>query len=481
VAGDIDLNLTVKVFSDGEEPPILAEVVAAWHQTWASTYASHAALEIGAPANLKASENRVGLPEGLIRIERIRNPDVFFVESSQGIELGGIEITSHSPDGSNIEKRYPFLWAAPGSRTNAFVATPYLKRRPGGQINRLPLRHIQRNQQFLRDWNPGQPGHSFLRQFIPLRELHMGDLTYVPENLKRLLVTWRELGSFFAHLLAARTLAGSIREHATAELRKWSDRLASLSQACVQNADHKAEASTLLKLPDRWIQVYNSRPDSGHWERGEGQFDSIDGRLMFTLDEISFLPESQRPRKMEFWLPQMVSAHPWIVEQRTRGHESKRLRNILVELASFCQTKFAEDLTEADWDILRDHPRLLLERKDWEPRTYSVADVIHGGSPRTIANAGISGAPRALREAIEKMLRDVSLYYCALRAYTPGCRSLLERQVDSLPAGATVLAPRLPAALVGKVGVKSRVNVVPAEMCSKEQLCMLRQLHRYTF
>ena len=87
----------------------------------------------------------------------------------------------------------------------------------------------------------------------------------------------------------------------------------------MNNATRSTEASTLLKQPDRWIQVYNARPDSGHWERGEGQFDSIDGRLMFTIDEIYFLDAIQRPTIFEFWLPQLVSVHPWILEQQLRG------------------------------------------------------------------------------------------------------------------------------------------------------------------
>lgn len=430
--------------------------------------------------NLKASGNRVGLPAGLLRIERIRNPDVFFVEATRGIELGGIEITSHSPDGSNIEKRYPFLWAAPGSKANAFVATPYLKRRPGGQINRLPLRHIERNQQFLSAWNPEHPEDSILRQFTPLRELHMGDLVHVPEDLRRQLVTWQELGAFFAHLLAARTLTGSMRQTAIGQLIIWKDRLTALAQVCVEHADHRAEAATLLKLPGRWIQVYNARPDSGHWERGEGQFDSIDGRLMFTLDEISFLAESERP-SLEFWLPQMVSSHPWIAEQRTRGHGSKRLRNILVELAALCTTRFAEDLTASDWDILRRNSRLLLERKDWEPRTYSIMEVIGGASYRDIAIAGRCGAPRALREAIETLLQDPLLHYCALRGYTANWQTLLSEQINGLPDGAVVLAPRLPAAQVVRVSLQPHVTVIPAEECTKEHLCMLRQLHKYAY
>ena len=65
------------------------------------------------------------------------------------------------------------------------------------------------------------------------------------------------------------------------------------------NATRQTEASSLLKLKDRWIQVYNTRPDSGHWERGEGQFDSIDGRIMFTLDEISLYLFSAFHRAVE--------------------------------------------------------------------------------------------------------------------------------------------------------------------------------------
>lgn len=473
-------GLTVDVYCDGGEPPPLPDIIAAWTAAWSRHYEQSARLTVRDPINLKIAENRSLIPAGLTRIERIRNPDVFFVESSKCAELGGIEITDHSPDGSNIEKRYPFLWAAPGSRVNAFVATRYLKRRPGGQINRLPQRHIERNQQFLRAWDPTAP-EAILRQFVPIRELHMGDLVHVPAELRAQLLTWRDLGELFAHLLAARCLAGGSQLDALNRLHGWKEKLTALAAECHRLADHRAEASTLLKGEGRWIQVYNARPDSGHWERGEGQFDSIDGRLMFTLDEIAFLPPSQRPERMEFWLPQMVSQHPWIAEQKARGFGSKRLRNILVELAPLCPTKFAEDLTQADWGLLRQNSRLLLERKDWEPGLYSVRSCAAGHAARTIARAGLPRAPRTLLDAIERMLQDPNLFYCAHRAYVADWNTRCASELAALPRGAVVLAPRLPARLLAAVAVPTGVHLVSAEACTREQLLMLRQLHRHKF
>lgn len=104
--------LQVMVFSDGDAPAALSSITSAWKRTWTRNYEAQADLMIGGPANLKVAINRRGLPKGFIRIERIRNPGIFFVEISKGIELGGIESITHSPGGSNIEKGYPFLWAA---------------------------------------------------------------------------------------------------------------------------------------------------------------------------------------------------------------------------------------------------------------------------------------------------------------------------------------------------------------------------------
>src|SRR5262249_40746839 len=102
--------LKVAIFTDGFEPVGLQEIILGWQSTWEQTYTSEAQLIFLPQRNLKQAELRRTLPPVLEYVERIRNPDVYFVEETQGVELGGVEITDHSPDGSNIEKRYPFLW-----------------------------------------------------------------------------------------------------------------------------------------------------------------------------------------------------------------------------------------------------------------------------------------------------------------------------------------------------------------------------------
>lgn len=472
--------LFLKVFTDGDEHDAFFSIKATCEKEWSLHYERYIGLKIGDPVNLKNAANRVNLPDGLVRIERIRNPDIFFYETSMGIELGGIEITTHSPDGSNIEKRYPFLWAAPESKTNAFVVTPYLKRRPSGQINRFPRRHAERNQQFIAKWEPKNPC-SYLRQYVPLHEIHMGDLALVPDHLREHLLRWSDLGMIFAHLLAASALNEDGKRLAIRHLSQWKQRLTALAQLFVENAVRKTEASTLIKFPDRWIQVYNSRPDSGHWERGEGQFDSIDGRVMFTLDELSIhYPEKKRP-SLELWLPQMVRNHAWITEQKTRGYESKRLRNLLVELADKCTTKFADELTKDDWAVLQENSRLMLERLDWKPETFHVSSLIMAEEVGKIARAGITHASQTIRNSIEIMLRDETLYYCAVRGYTPNWEALIEEQIGDLPVGAKVLVPRLGEKMLEKVKCPEYITLVSGDACSKEQLMMLRQLHRHLF
>lgn len=469
-------NLKIQIYCDGDEPLALSKVTEELLSTWDSMYGKYGSLEFLPIKNLKQNINTLDLLPHLKRIERIRNPDIFFTEVTQGIELGGIEITTHSPDGSNIEKRYPFLWVSGRTKSNAFVATPYLKRRPGGQINRFPHRHAKRNLDFLDSWVPEMPDANFLRQFVPIVDLHGGDIELVPPQLKSLLMTWQDMGRFFSHYLAIKAIP-EVHETAASNLSKWKHRLKDLVDACMNNTQGGIEASTLFRDEDRWIQVYNCRPDSGHWERGEGQFDSIDGRLMFTLDTISLLPKATQPR-LEFWLPQMVSTHPWIAEQKRANYGSKRLRNILIELASEVKTKFADELSVDDWELLKNNQESLLERLDWSPDIHSISKMMEGQNAHQIATAGISQASRAELQAIEELLKDSSLYYCAYRVYNENWQGFLEQRLEVLPKDAVVLAPRIPQKLLLKVPCPSRVKLIPAEMCTRIQLRMLRQIHR---
>ncbi len=479
------LQLSIQSYTDGPTPGCYREILASWRATWDAHYTSYAELEFLSPINIKLVENRDGLPEALKYIERIRNPDLYFFEKSKKVELGGLEITDHSPDGSNIEKRYPFLWASRRQGINAFTVTRYLKQRPSrgsrrtGQINRFPSRHAFRNQQLLREWTPGgEDGRGHLVQYLPLRELHLEDLILVPTTIKELLGSWSQLGEFYAHSLAVEVLSRPITTPSCSWLEDYKDKLSKLAEACMANATRETEASSLLKTKDRWIQVYNTRPDSGHWERGEGQFDSIDGRIMFTLDEISLLPESDRPAAFDFLMPQMVSSHAWIAEQRDRDYGSKRLRNLMVELASHCTTRFADQLTKEDWWILSQNRQLLLERMDWGPAVYRVCELVPASKRATVARVGIDNWPSKLLEAVEGMLSDENLFFSSHRAYIPGWQDDLKSTLLKLTTNSKVLIPRIPAAMLEPILKEVPCTVIPAENCVKAQLVMLRQLHR---
>src|SRR5262249_1656187 len=162
-------RLSIRPYFDGPEPFGFTAIIQSWTAAWTEHYEADAHLDILAPVNLKLAQNRVELPKGLRILERLRNPDLFFAETTRGIELGRIEITDHSPDGSNIEKRYPFLWASRRAKISAFAVSRYLKQRPNRQINRFPFRHAFRNVQFLKEWNPrARDEHGQLCQFLPL-------------------------------------------------------------------------------------------------------------------------------------------------------------------------------------------------------------------------------------------------------------------------------------------------------------------------
>lgn len=468
-------QIEVLSYLDGSnEPEGFREVIAAFEKTWLSKYGAAGTLRFPSPVNVKQAEERHSLPPDLRRIAGIRNPDFFFYVPRFNAELGGVEITGHSPDGSNVEKRYPFLWASRRGGTDAFIASYYLKKRPGGQINRLPYRHAHRNSVFVEQWIPGASGRP-LCQIVPIKELHLEDLDLVPARIRALMLGWADLGDFFAHSLAARALDGRVAAGGREALVTFKNRLAALAEACKANTTD-TDASTLIKDGARWVQVYNTRPDSGHWERGEGQFDSIDGRLMFTIDEIENL--TSRPERFEFWLPQMVSTHPWVDEQRTRGFTSKRLRNIIVVLQEHCVTKFADQLTAADWTLLHRNSRLLLERLDWRSEVYRVADLVAPGDASEVARAGIARAPAAVHKALEQLLRTKNLYFSAHRPYEPDFDKRLRVELARLPSGSTVLVPRIPRKMLAGATASTAATVFAAEDMTKDHLMMLRQLHR---
>jgi hypothetical protein len=465
------MQITIQIFRDGENQPIgLNEITEGWFSTWNQFYHEFGTITFEQGPNLKEEHEEGVVPDKLKNIAFIRNPDLSFVIKDTQVVLGGVEITVHSPDGSNAEKRYPFLWASGQVGTNGLILCPYQKTRPTGGTNRLPNRHVQRNLKFLEDWNPSDP-ESFLRQIIPIYELQLGSVSELPDRVQNLLLDWKQIGEFYAHFLAL-ILVGP-NEQVVNKLTIFKRKLVDLAEACLDSTDY-TEPSSLLKLEDKWIQIYNTRPDSGHWERGEGQFDSIDGRLMFTLDEIERLPESDKPKSFEFWLPQLVSKHPWVSEQIERGFGSKRFRNIMVTLADKCFTKFADQLTNEDWNLLENNPGLLLERLDWEPGIYKVTSLVKKEDRAKVAKRGLKGNA-IIYNILEQLNRD-DLYFSTHRAYIKNWRADLIEKLSKIESGATVLIPRIPQRLLPNEF--DGLNIIPAESCTKLHLMTIRQLHR---
>ncbi len=471
------MKITVQVLTDGADAPAgLGPIVDSWKSAWKTNYPDIGSVDFEVGSNLKVHDLGGKIPQKLKRIARVRNPDISFVAQPSEFVLGGVETTTHSPDGSNVEKRYPFLWAAGREGVNGFILCPYQKTRPGGQTNRLPNRHARRNIEFIEDWSPAEASGS-IRQIIPLKGLQLGSPADLPPAVRFSLLDWADIGEFFADTLAL-ALSGGHRKAARSNLEAFRAKLRRLAESCVQVTSY-TQASTLIKDSSRWIQVYNARPESGHWERGEGQFDSIDGRLMFTLDEMARLAPGSRPINFEFWLPQMCSTHPWILEQKQRGFQSKRLRNILVEIAGLCTTRFADDLTELDWLLLQSHSEMVLERLDSKPGIFRIIDMVPPSERRRVAEMGMKSASNVhLSQVLVELNRD-DLYFSSHRAYVANWQTDLTAKIRPLPASATLLIPRVPVKLLTSVIGRAACKVVPGDACSKLHLQVLRQIHRY--
>ncbi|WP_180782534.1 hypothetical protein, partial [Vibrio parahaemolyticus] len=283
---------------------------------------------------------------------------------------------------------------------------------------------------------------------------------------------FNDITSFFCSYLASFLGENSAR----GQLEQFVSKAKSLASACASVTSY-TNPSSLWEEDDRVVQVYNARPDSGHWERGEGQFDSIDGRLMFTLDGMT----NNSNKKLEFWMPQLSKKHPWISEQVERNYGSKRFRNINVVLSNDVEVKYLEDLNDDDLGILRTNQRLTLERKDWKSDLYKVKDLIEGGDLNNISRRGLKNPSNETLNGIYEFLNDESLYLSTHRVYESNWENDFIRAIDSLPSGMTIIAPRLNREQLTTFEIRGDVNIIFAEECSKIQLMSLRQLHRYVF
>ncbi len=466
--------IQIDIFVDGEETHLLEDFKQLWLEKWAQNYSSLGNIVFNSSINVKEQAGFNSLPDYLKSAFEIRNPDIFFVANinDKKVALGGVEITVHSPDGSNVEKRYPFIWAGRKYGFTAFVVCPYMKSRPGGQVNKLPNRHSVRNIDFISEWNIKKSRTDALYQIIPLEELQE-DVEAARALLKAPLMNWSSLAGYFCDLLAENekpASSGSRVEAFVVELHK-------LATAC-KNVTRFTKPSSFIEDGDRWIQIYNTRPDSGHWERGEGQFDSIDGRLMFTLDEAEIRNVN---KVVEFWMPQLSRKHAWVVEQAERDHGSKRLRNIIKVLNQYMTVKFADDLTDADLQILQKNPGLTLERLDWKSGLLKISDLLGKLTPEVAARAGLKSPSANTVSSIKAVLSSDTTFISTHRLYEADWEEDLMSNINSTPIGSKIIVPRIPKSqLKVKPNFPGR-DVVFAEDCTKWQLMAIRQLHRQSF
>lgn len=466
--------ITIDIFIDGEETPLLDDFKKTWLNDWIQKYSSLGNIAFNQPINVKEKAGFNSLPENLKSAFDIRNPDIFFVATIQGkkVVLGGVEITVHSPDGSNVEKRYPFIWAGRKHGFTAFIVCPYMKSRSNGQVNKLPNRHSARNIDFIDEWKRKNSKHAALHQIIPIEELQ-DNINAALDLLKTPLMTCSYLASYFCDVLAENKKLGSSGNR----IDLFVEDLHKLAIACT-SVTRYTKPSSFIENNGRWIQIYNTRPDSGHWERGEGQFDSIDGRLMFTVDEA----EVRKINKtVEFWMPQLSKNHPWVVEQVERDHGSKRLRNIVKVLSQYITVKFSDDLTHADLQILQDNPGLTLERLDWKSGLLKISDLIGNTCPETVARVGLKSPSAVMLDEIQKILASKITFISTHRLYEINWEKKLRDEISSTPLGSKIIIPRIPKIQLTDTSNFSGREVIFAEDCTKWQLMAIRQLHRKSF
>ena len=463
-------EIKITIFVDGDTPIFLNKMIDWWCAEWNSRFYDLGTLTFERILDVKRKEGFDSLPLHLKPAFLVRNPDIFFVATIglQELVLGGIEITTHSPDGSNVEKRYPFIWSGRTYGFNSFIVCPYMKIRANGQHNRLPNRHSMRNIEFANEWLSGK---RTFHQIIPVQELQPS-FDIAESFLSHELFDFRKITNFFCSYLAH-----SVGDKgAIADLNEFVYEAKSLAEACAAVTKY-TNPSSLFEGDNRTIQIYNTRPDSGHWERGEGQFDSIDGRLMFTLDGMSHNSE----KKLEFWMPQLSKAHPWVTEQVNRGYGSKRFRNINVLLSNKVEVKYLEDLTPDDINILKNNQSLTLERMDWNIDIYNVKELINGGNLDHISKIGLKNKRKDIIDDIYATLNHDDLYLSTHRIYKNNWEFDFVDKINVLPVNSVLLVPRLNRDHLSNFILRRDITIYFAEDCTKIQLLALRQLHRYCF
>lgn len=461
-------EIKITIFVDGDIPPFIEGIKDWWISEWSSNYLGLGDVLFDRILDVKQKDGFSNLPDELKPAFNVRNPDVFFVAHLNGkhFNLGGIEITTHSPDGSNVEKRYPFIWSGRKYRFNSFIVCPYMKVRANGQHNRLPNRHSMRNIEFAEEWFEKR---KTFHQIIPIQELQPS-VNLAESFISHELINLKEISKYFSSYLAY--MLGS--EEAIEKIDGFVSKAKSLAVSCASVTKY-TKPSSFYTDGNRIIQIYNTRPDSGHWERGEGQFDSIDGRLMFTSDGL------KNNEKIEFWMPQLSKEHPWVTEQIARNYGSKRFRNINVVLKDDVTVKYLEDLSDDDVKILLANPRLTLERLDWEPGFYCFEELTKGDTIQNISRKGMKSTNLNIINEIERVLSSLNLFLSTHRVYQKKLEEEFVDGVNKMPCNSTIIAPRINKQRLMGFNLRKDVNIIYAENCTKIQLLALRQLHRHCF
>jgi hypothetical protein len=200
---------------------------------------------------------------------------------------------------------------------------------------------------------------------------------------------------------------------------------------------------------------------------------------MFALDEIKFLPDSEKPKNVELWLPQMVFDHPWIKEQISNNYGSKRFRNLMKVLHDSLKVRFAEELSAYDWEILRNNPSLVLERSDWANGIFDLHQYYKEENIDQVATFGEYGLSHSIVEQIIKVLQTPRLYYATYRGYSSNWYEELKNELLKIDMDdSVVLLPRIPKVLIETL-INFKGKLMAAEDCGKAELMALRQIYKY--
>jgi hypothetical protein len=191
-----------------------------------------------------------------------------------------VERTTHSPDGSNIEKRYPLTYICRKKNVSSLTVVPLYKQRIQGQTNRIPSRFadffFQESMNFLK--TPDRSRWPALlipyKNYTPNKDLIIGGRVL---NIDTLTFSDDWISEFISNRIVLQIDPGekTARSRITKQLLKIQNVMQTIVKA------GKIVKARTVNEDDGLIVVANLLPETGWWDRGTGQFDSIDGRFFF--------------------------------------------------------------------------------------------------------------------------------------------------------------------------------------------------------